>query len=318
MSKNNKIVVDKTNADQEKQHYHVPVLLDEVIEGLAIKSDGVYVDCTFGGGGHSREILKCLSSEGKLFVFDQDESAKQNLPEDPRIIFIQQNFRYLQKFLRVNGCLKVDGILADLGVSSHQFDEPERGFSIRSDANLDMRMDNRQSKTAANIIATYSEIELQKLFEKYGEVTNAKTLAKLIVDKRNLTSIQSIAQFKQVLQPIVKGNPNKYFAQVFQALRIEVNDEIGALKDLLRQSIELLKSEGRVAIITFHSLEDRIVKNFFKTGSVDPVIVDDVFGTRPGNQLSPINKKPIEASVGELARNSRSRSAKLRIAAKKN
>ena len=318
MSKKKKKLVEKATIHQENQHYHVPVLLHEVIEGLAIKPDGVYVDCTFGGGGHSRELLKQLNDNGKLFVFDQDESAKQNLPDDSRVTFIQQNFRYLQKFLRVNDCLKVDGILADLGVSSHQFDEPERGFSIRYDADLDMRMDNRQSKTAANIIATYTEIELQKLFEKYGEVTNAKTLAKLIVAKRIMMPIQTIAQFKQVLQPIVKGNPNKYFAQVFQALRIEVNDEIGALQDLLRQSIDLMKPEGRIAIITFHSLEDRIVKNFFKTGSVDPIVIDDVFGNRPQNQLMTINKKPIEASEDEVLRNSRSRSAKLRIAAKIN
>ncbi len=297
--------------------YHIPVLLQETIEGLAIKADGVYVDCTFGGGGHSKEILKKLGPTGKLFVFDQDIAAKQNLPNDNRIVFIQQNFRHLQKFLRVNHCLSVDGILADLGVSSHQFDEPERGFSIRFDADLDMRMDNRQSITAEKILNTYSEHQLHKLFEMYGEVTNAKTLAKTIVLQRSIASIKTINQLKQAVKQIVKGNPNKYFAQVFQALRIEVNDEMGALKEMLLQSIGLLNPEGRIAVITFHSLEDRVVKTFFKQGNFEEEQMVDVFGNRTVSTLKSVNKKPIIANNEELKRNTRSRSAKLRIAEKK-
>jgi 16S rRNA (cytosine1402-N4)-methyltransferase len=307
---------DNDASNDPQASYHIPVMLHETIDGLAIKSDGVYVDCTFGGGGHSREILKRLGTSGKLFVFDQDSAARQNIPEDDRIVFIQQNFRHLGRFLRVNKCLKVDGILADLGVSSHQFDEPERGFSIRFDAALDMRMDTRQILTAAKIIETYSEHQLHKLFEKYGEVTNAKTLAKLIVEKRNTASINTISKFKQIVQPIVKGKPNKYFAQVFQALRIEVNDEIGALKEMLQQSIDLLKTDGRIAIITFHSLEDRVVKNFFKSGSTEELVKDDVYGIIPANPLAVLTKKPIEATDKEVKMNPRSRSAKLRIAKK--
>ena len=305
---------DLSDAEGHENDYHIPVLLHESIDALNIKPDGIYVDCTFGGGGHSREILKKLGSNGKLFVFDQDEDAEKNIPDDSRIVFIRQNFRHLQKFLRVHKCNAVDGILADLGVSSHQFDEAERGFSIRFDANLDMRMDHRQNVKAADIIASYDEQRLQKMFEVYGEVTNAKTLSKLIVEKRKTAPILTISQFKQAIQEIVKGNPNKYLAKVFQALRIEVNDEIGALKDMLEQTIKLLSPEGRIAIITFHSLEDRIVKNFFKTGTIHEVEVDDVFGTRPESPLKVVTKKPIEASATELKRNTRSRSAKLRIA----
>jgi len=303
-----------SDAEGQENDYHIPVLLHESIDALNIKPDGIYVDCTFGGGGHSREILKKLGNNGKLFVFDQDEDAEKNIPDDSRIVFIRQNFRHLHKFLRVHKCNAVDGILADLGVSSHQFDEAERGFSIRFDANLDMRMDHRQNVKAADIIASYDEQRLQKMFEVYGEVTNAKTLSKLIVEKRKTAPILTISQFKQAIQEIVKGNPNKYLAKVFQALRIEVNDEIGALKDMLEQTIKLLSPNGRIAIITFHSLEDRIVKNFFKTGTIHEVEVDDVFGTRPESPLKVITKKPIEASATELKKNTRSRSAKLRIA----
>jgi 16S rRNA (cytosine1402-N4)-methyltransferase len=307
---------DDLTSNEQDSVYHIPVMLHEVIEALDIKPDGVYVDCTFGGGGHSREVLKKLGKNGKLFVFDQDSDAIQNIPKDERLVFIQQNFRYITRFLRVNKCLKVDGILADLGVSSHQFDEPERGFSIRFDAALDMRMDTRQTLTAAKILETYSELQLHKLFEKYGEVTNSKTLARLIVEKRNSVSINTISKLKQVIQPIVKGKPNKYFAQVFQALRIEVNDEMGALNEMLQQSVGLLKPNGRIAVITFHSLEDRIVKNFFKSGSTEEVIKDDVYGVSPVNPLAVVTKKPIEAKESELKMNPRSRSAKLRIAKK--
>ena len=254
------------SADQEG-NYHIPVLLQETIHGLGIKPGGVYVDCTFGGGGHSKEILKQLDENGKLIVFDQDEAARKNVPADKRIIFVAQNFRFLQKFLRLHKYPQVDGILADLGVSSHQFDEAERGFSTRFDAALDMRMDNRQAVTAAIILNTYTEQQLHKLFEKYGEVTNSKTLAKTIVEQRVITAFTSISLFKQVLHGIVKGNPNKYFAQVFQALRIAVNDEMGALEEMLQQAVVALKPGGRLVVISFHSLEDRMVKNFFKHGT---------------------------------------------------
>ncbi len=307
---------DITDSSDSPNQYHVSVLLHESIDALNIKADGVYVDCTFGGGGHSKEILKRLGENGRLYVFDQDADALKNVPADDRIVFIRQNFRNIKKFLRVHKCLAVDGILADLGVSSHQFDEAGRGFSIRFDADLDMRMDNRQSLKASDIIATYDEQQLQKLFELYGEVTNAKTLARLIVLKRRTAAIQTINQFKQVIHEIVKGNPNKYLAKVFQALRIAVNDEIGALKEMLEQSIELLKPGGRMSVITFHSLEDRIVKNFFRYGSTVELPVDDVYGTRPQSPLKVISKKPIEPKEKEVRENTRSRSAKLRIAEK--
>ena len=316
MSKDNNSFDNKLSAESNYE-YHVPVLLHECIEALKIKPDGVYVDCTFGGGGHSREILKHLGPDGKLFVFDQDSDAIKNVPKDNRIFFIQQNFRHLKKFLRVNKVNAVDGILADLGVSSHQFDEAERGFSIRFDADLDMRMDKRESLTAASIIESYSEKELHLIFEKYGEVSNARTLAKTIVAKRSIASIKTIAQFKQAIQFVVMGNPNKYLAKVFQALRITVNDEMGALKEMLLQTIDLLKPKGRVAIITFHSLEDRIVKNFFKNGSLDEIEADDVFGTRPESPFILVAKKPIVATDDELKKNTRSRSAKLRVVEKK-
>jgi 16S rRNA (cytosine1402-N4)-methyltransferase len=298
-------------------NYHVPVLLTETISGLNIKPDGTYVDCTFGGGGHSHAILQNLNQKGKLFVFDQDAAAQKNVPNDDRISFIPQNFKYLQKFLRLQKVIEVDGILADLGVSSHQFDEPSRGFSIRYDAALDMRMDQRQTLTAAQIVETFTETQLHKLFEQNGEVTNSKTLAKIIVEKRATTNIKTINQFKQAIQLIVKGNPQKYFAQVFQALRIEVNNEFGVLKDLLAQSAQLLKPGGRVAVITFHSLEDRIVKNFFKSGTFEELPADEIYGTKHSSGLTIITKKPIIASIVEQKNNPRSRSAKLRVAEKK-
>lgn len=297
--------------------YHIPVLLNESIEGLAIKADGIYVDCTFGGGGHSRAILDCLNEKGKLFVFDQDDDAKINLPKDERVIFIPQNFRHLQRFLRLHKIIRVDGILADLGVSSHQFNEAERGFSIRFDAALDMRMDQRQTITAADVLKNFSELQLHKMFEQYGEVTNAKTLAKIIVQQRALTPLKTINEFKLAMQTAVKGNPQKYFAQVFQALRIEVNDELGALKELLTQIPVLLKPGGRVAIITFHSLEDRLVKVFFKTGTFIATVKDDIYGGTTESPLSIITKKPILPGTIESRQNKRSRSAKLRVAEKR-
>ncbi len=302
--------------NQPINQYHTPVLLNEAIDALNIKEDGVYVDCTFGGGGHSREILKHLGANGKLIVFDQDEDAKKNVPDDERVIFVPQNFRHLQRFLRLYKHTKVDGILADLGVSSHQFDTAERGFSTRFDAALDMRMDNRQTATAATVLNTYNELKLHKMFEKYGEVTNSKTLAKTIIEQRIIKPFTTINTFKQSIAAVVKGNPNKYLAQVFQALRIEVNEEMKVLEEMLTQTIPLLNEAGRVAIITFHSLEDRIVKNFFKHGAVEEQEADDVYGTKNESPLLTITKKPIVPTMAEQKLNTRSRSAKLRIAQK--
>ena len=316
MANEKKITANQLPAEQIFS-YHTPVLLKETIEGLAIKPDGIYVDCTFGGGGHSRAILQHLNENGKLLVFDQDETAKKNLPHDDRMIFIAQNFRHLQRFLRLHRITAVDGLLADLGVSSYQFDEASRGFSIRFDAAMDMRMDQRQTITAADIIKTFSAQQLHKMFEQYGEVTNSKTLANAIVQQRALSPIRTINEFKLALQFAVKGNPQKYFAQVFQALRIEVNDELNALKELLQQIPPILKSGGRAVIITFHSLEDRVVKNFFRDGTFADTEIDEVYGLRFKNPLHIITKKPITASDEELKQNTRSRSAKLRIAEKK-
>jgi 16S rRNA (cytosine1402-N4)-methyltransferase len=296
--------------------YHVPVLLQESLDGLRVRPEGTYVDCTFGGGGHSKGILQRLGKNGRLLAFDQDSDARNNLPDDPRIVFVPHNFRHLQRFLRLHKATSVDGILADLGVSSYQFDQPERGFSTRFEGDLDMRMDKRQTLTAFDVIDTYTEPALHKLFEQYGEVTNAKTLARTIVEMRRSVPLKTIRNFKTSLNSVVKGNPNKYFAQVFQALRIEVNDELGALKEMLQQAPGLLHPGGRLIIISFHSLEDRIVKNFFKQGSFEED-QPDAFGkamTEPS--LKVVTKKPIVPGDEESKQNPRARSAKLRIAEK--
>ena len=306
-----------SNQQSPDNVYHVPVLLREAIEGLQVKADGMYVDCTFGGGGHAREILSRLGNNGKLFAFDQDEDAKRNLPKDERVTFIPHNFRHLQRFLRLHGITAVDGILADLGVSSHQFNKAERGFSTRFAGELDMRMDQRQLLTALDVVKTYSEEKLHALFEQYGEVTNSKTLARTIVQVRENVSLKTTDAFKNALHGIVKGNPKKYYAQVFQALRIEVNDELGALKELLEQVAGLLKPGGRIAIITFHSLEDRLVKNFFRRGSFDEPEQNPFTNTETFNEFRIITKKPLVPSPDEIKQNSRSASAKLRIAEKK-
>lgn len=299
-----------------EQSYHIPVLLKEAVDALMIQPDGTYVDCTFGGGGHTKAILEKLGEKGGLVAFDQDEDARRNVPGDPRIIFVPHNFRHLQRFLKLHNKKAVDGILADLGVSSHQFDEASRGFSTRYEAALDMRMDRRQTLTAADVVNRYSEQQLHKIFEQYGEVTNAKTLARTIVQARSQTVLKSTDAFKNALRGIVKGNPNRYFAQVFQALRIEVNDELGALKELLRQIPSLLKPGGRAAIITFHSLEDRLVKNFFRHGAFDQTEENPFIMQEKVNELKVITKKPIGASEKEKKRNPGSESAKLRVAEK--
>jgi 16S rRNA (cytosine1402-N4)-methyltransferase len=296
--------------------YHIPVLLREVIEALDIRPDGVYVDCTFGGGGHSKAILEKLGPHGKLIAFDQDEDARKNLPADHRLLFVPENFRHVQRFLRLHKIQSVDGLLADLGVSSHQLDAGERGFSTRYDAALDMRMDRRSSLTAWELVETYSEQALHKIFEQFGEVTNAKTLARTIVQVRQSQSLRTIEGFKQAIHEAVKGNPNKYFAQVFQALRIVVNDEIGALQDLLTQLPALLKTGGRVAIITFHSGEDRVVKQFFKRGSLEELPNNPFISVPVQQHWKWVYKKPLVASEMEQQQNPRSRSAKLRVAEK--
>jgi 16S rRNA (cytosine1402-N4)-methyltransferase len=299
-----------------KGDYHVPVLLQEAIDALKIQPSGIYVDCTFGGGGHSKAILEGLGPAGKLVAFDQDPDARKNLPDDPRVLFVPHNFRHLTRFLKLHHIDQVDGVLADLGVSSHQFDEPERGFSTRFEGPLDMRMDPVQQLTASFVLQTYSESKLHKMFELYGEVTNAKTLAATIVAQRLQCTFQTIQQLKQALQGIVKGNPHKYYAQVFQALRIEVNDELNVLKELLEQLPGVLKKGGRAALISFHSLEDRLVKNFFKQGSFQEEIYNPYTTGKPENLFRILTKKPIEPGPDELKKNPRSRSARLRVAEK--
>lgn len=302
----------------EGSAYHVPVLYHEVLEALQIKPDGTYVDCTMGGGGHTAGILKQLGPTGSLVAFDQDADAAANLPNDPRLLFVQENFRYLYRFLRLHDKLPVDGILADLGVSSHHFNEAERGFSYRFDGPLDMRMKKDAPITAADLLNFYDTQRLQKLLSEYGEVTNAKTLANQLVEARKAKLFQTISDLVAVLKPMSKGNPHRYYAQVFQALRIEVNDEMGALAELLDQLPKVLKSGSIVAIITFHSLEDRMVKRFFKTGSTlveqSEQGMDMIYGKINSSPFELLHKKPIEAGDEELKRNERSRSARLRVA----
>ena len=302
-------------AKQAQGEYHTSVLLHECIEGLAIKPDGVYVDVTFGGGGHSAAILQKLGKKGKLFAFDQDADALNNAPADERFTLIHANFRNLKRFLRVHNVPGVDGILADLGVSSWQFDTAERGFSYRFDGPLDMRMNRLTEKTAATVLNTYSANDLQKMFGEYGEVRNAKTLANAIVDLRSSQPIETIADLKSIAEQNRMGEAHKYLAQVFQAIRIEVNDELGALKDFLQQSVEVLNPGGRLVVLTFHSLEDRLVKNLIKNGNFEDEPAKDFFGHFKLN-LKAVNKKPITATNEELKQNSRSRSAKLRVAEK--
>jgi 16S rRNA (cytosine1402-N4)-methyltransferase len=267
-----------------------------------------------GGGGHGRAILERLGSKGRLIAFDQDADAVRNLPTDARVHFWPQNFRHLNRFLRLLDINQVDGVLADLGVSSHQFDEADRGFSIRFEGPLDMRMDQRQALTAAEVIAQYKEAELHRLFEQYGEVTNARTLARCLVAKRQHVSIDTTQALKDVIREIVKGNPSKYFAQVFQALRMEVNEEMPALQELLEQLPQVLRPGGRAAIITFHSIEDRLVKQFFRRGSFQDPDPNPFSRTASVSPFEVITRKPLEPSEEEKRINPRSRSAKLRIA----
>ena len=296
--------------------YHVPVLLEESVSGLNIDPDGVYLDLTFGGGGHSREILKRLK-DGCLIGFDQDSDALANVPDDSRFIFVNHNFRYLRTFLRYCGYDEADGILADLGVSSHEFDEAGRGFSFRFDAELDMRMNQRSRLKATDILNTYSEENLIRIFRNYGEVDNVRRLVDLIVNARTGKMITRSEEFLQVIAPCVpKQKEKKYLAQVYQALRIEVNGELEALEDMLKEAERALRPGGRLVVITYHSLEDRIVKNFLKSGNFEGKVEKDFYGHVKRN-FELVNRKVIVPSEEEIERNPRARSAKLRIAEKR-
>ena len=296
--------------------YHIPVLLKESIDGMNLQPKGVYVDVTFGGGGHSKEILHRGDSSIRLLSFDQDEDAERNIVNDQRFTFVRSNFRYLYNFLRYHGIEQVDGILADLGVSSHHFDDSERGFSFRFDGNLDMRMNKRSGKTAADIVNNYEEERLADIFYLYGELKNSRKLASTLVKARNRKAIITIGDFLEIVKPLFgREREKKELAKVFQALRIEVNQEMEALKEMLLSAMEVLKPGGRLVVITYHSLEDRMVKNIMKTGNIEGKTIQDFYG----NSQTPFKlvNKVITASDEEVKSNPRSRSAKLRIAEKK-
>lgn len=294
--------------------YHIPALLAETVEGLNIKADGVYVDATFGGGGHSRAILEKLNENGRLLAIDQDADAIENIPNDKRIIFVRTNFRYLKNFLKYHQIEKVDGVLADLGVSSHHFDDAERGFSFRFDGKLDMRMNKNATLMASDVLNSYSEEALADIFHYYGELRQARRIAGAIVQKRSENPIERTSEFIELIKPFVaKDKEKKDLARIFQALRIEVNHEMEALRELLEQSLQVLKQDGRLVVLTYHSLEDRLVKNFIRSGNFKGEIEKDFYG----NVLSPIKafvNKAIVADADEIAKNPRARSAKLRIA----
>lgn len=295
--------------------YHIPVLLPESIEALAIKPDGIYVDCTFGGGGHSRAILDHLDHKGRLYGFDRDKDARENVPHDERFTFVRGNFKHIGNFLRYYGITHVDGIIADLGVSSHHFDEAERGFSYRFDGALDMRMNRNADFTADKLINNYSEDDLADLLYRYGEVRAARRIAAAIVRRRQAAPIRTIAELLEVLKPFcTKGKENKDLAPIFQAIRIEVNAEMDALKMMLLQSVDLLSKGGRIAVIAYHSIEDRIVKNFLRSGNFEGTLQKDFYG----NVVSPfVNvSKAIVSTADEITANSRARSARLRFAEK--
>ena len=302
---------------KEETTYHVPVLLNESIEGMNLQPGGIYVDVTFGGGGHSKEILRRMDADAHLYSFDQDEDAEKNIVNDKRFTFVRSNFRYLYNFLRYYGVEQADAILADLGVSSHHFDDSERGFSFRFDGKLDMRMNKRSGMTAADVVNNYEEERLADIFYLYGELKNSRKLASAIVKSRSKQAIVTIGDFLEIVKPMFgREREKKELAKVFQALRIEVNQEMEALKEMLQAATEMLKSGGRLVVITYHSLEDRMVKNLMKTGNVEGKAVQDFFGNVQ-TDFRLINNKVIVASDEEVTRNPRSRSAKLRIAEKK-
>lgn len=294
-------------------NYHNPVLLKESVDGLEIKQDGVYVDVTFGGGGHSREILGRLGAKGKLIAFDQDEAALANAIEDDRFTLINENFRYLRQFLKFYGIQKVDGILADFGVSSHQFDDPERGFSTRFDEALDMRMSTRIHTSARDVLNSYSEADLKKVFWRYGELNRAGAMAKAVVASRESGTLKTTEDLKRVLRKFMpRHKENKIMAQIFQAIRIEVNQELEAIKEFLLQTPHVVSQGGRISLISYHSLEDRLVKRFIRTGKFEGEVEKDFYG----NPLAPFKRigKLIQPSTDEIAKNNRARSARLRIA----
>lgn len=296
--------------------YHVPVLLKESVEALNIRRDGIYVDLTFGGGGHSREILKHLGKEGKLLAFDQDADAEANIPEDEKFTFVRSNFRFLRNWLRYYEIEHVDGILADLGVSSHHFDDETRGFSFRFDAPLDMRMNQAGGINAADVLNTYKEEQLCQIFRLYGELKNGRRLAAAITKARVSEHIETAGQLIETVRPVIgREREKKELAKVFQALRIEVNGEMVALQEMLKSTIDALCTGGRLVVLTYHSLEDRMVKNFMKSGNAEGAVKQDFFGNRIV-LLKPVNNKVIVPNTEEQERNPRSRSAKLRIAQK--
>ena len=295
------------------KNYHTPVLLKESVDGLNIIEDGVYVDVTFGGGGHSKEILSRLGQKGRLIAFDQDKDSKMNLINDNRLLLINENFMYLKKFLKLNNILKVDGILADFGISSHQIDKPDRGFSYRFNSDLDMRMDNNNPLSASHILNKYSSEDLNKIFKEYGELNNSSKITRAIITSRNKKNIKTTFELNDIITPFIsKRNSNKILSRIYQAIRIEVNNELGVIKSLLEQSLELLKIGGRICLISYHSLEDRIVKRFVKKGKFEGEIEKDIYGnfSLPYKSIG----KLIVPSQTEINRNIRARSAKLRIA----
>lgn len=300
----------------EENVYHVPVLLKETVDGLNINPEGVYIDVTFGGGGHSREILRRLSPSGRLFSFDQDADAERNVPDDERLTFVRSNFRYLKNWMRYYDIPQVDGILADLGVSSHHFDDRSRGFSFRFEGALDMRMNKRASRTATDIVNNYSEEQLASLFYLYGELKQSRKLASLLVKARARGRLETVEEFLEVVKPVFpRDREKKELAKAFQALRIEVNQEMDALKEMLMAASEILAPGGRLSVLTYHSLEDRMVKNIIKTGNVEGKVEQDFFG-RINCPFRAVNNKVIVADEKEQQENPRSRSAKLRIAEK--
>jgi 16S rRNA (cytosine1402-N4)-methyltransferase len=295
--------------------YHQPALLHESIEGLSINPSGIYADLTFGGGGHSREILAKLNAGGRLIAFDQDEDSIENALEDERFTLVNENFRYLKNFLRLHKAFPLDGILADLGISSHQIDTPERGFATRFDGPLDMRMGRNQGTTAAEMVNTYPEEKLRDVFKLYGELSNARQLAAAIVQART-TPLTTTTELKEAIKSCLPSSyENKFLAQIFQAIRIETNDEMGALQAMLKQCADVLKPGGRLVIISYHSLEDRLVKNYMRSGNLDGTLEKDFYGNIIA-PLKPVTRKPVTPDPAELAGNPRARSAKLRIAQK--
>ncbi|MEX0987907.1 MAG: 16S rRNA (cytosine(1402)-N(4))-methyltransferase RsmH [Bacteroidales bacterium] len=296
--------------------YHRPVLLNESIEGLNIKSKGTYVDLTFGGGGHSRLVLEKLGKKGRLFAFDQDPDAAQNISKDKRLVFIKANFRYMRNFLRYYEVPQVDGILADLGISSYQIDQPERGFSFRSESRLDMRMDPNSRKTAVEVLNDYPEDDLFRIFRRYGELKNTGRVVRAIIEARVIKPVTTTTELETILEDLVpQQTRSKFMARVFQAIRIEVNEEIDALREMLVQTSDYMGNGGRLVVITYHSLEDRLVKNYMRSGNLEGEVKKDFYGN-PETSWMVVNRKVIVPGEKEISENSRARSAKLRIAEK--